>query len=382
MILADEALAARLGKTVDTDVFIARVVQEAREHGLTLGADLLRPATHHAPIGLSRWTTHAVAGAAWPPPSWLPVQVAAQGEQIAVDWAWFGAAPLTAPFFEDSLRRAMALPLNRLFRYRTLLADFVAGAATAESLAPNGFIFHMSRCGSTLTAQMIAALPRTIIVSEAAPIDAVVQIGGLSPQAREDRLADLLRAMIAAYGRRRTGEERRFVLKLDAWHTLALPLFRRAFPTVPWVFLYRDPVEVLVSQLRQPGAQMIPEFVPTGFYGIESFDHTHAYYARVLGRICEAALDKHRDGGLLVNYRELPQAVFAAVLPHFGIVCSDSEREIMKEAARRDAKAPHLAFVDDSAAKQEAATASIRALAERHLGAVYRGLEGLRNLSG
>jgi hypothetical protein len=52
--------------------------------------------------------------------------------------------------------------------------------------------------------------------------------------------------MVAALGQARAGETRLF-LKLDCWHMRDLPLFRRAFPNTPWVFLYRDPVEVLVS---------------------------------------------------------------------------------------------------------------------------------------
>merc|ERR1719410_435296 len=29
-------------------------------------------------------------------------------------------------------------------------------------------------------------------------------------------------------------------------------MFRAAFPSTPWIFLYRDPVEVLMSQLEMP----------------------------------------------------------------------------------------------------------------------------------
>ena len=39
----------------------------------------------------------------------------------------------------------------------------------------------MSRCGSTLVSQMLAALPQNIVISEAAPIDAVVQLNRAQP---------------------------------------------------------------------------------------------------------------------------------------------------------------------------------------------------------
>jgi hypothetical protein len=308
---------------------------------------------------------------------------------IYVDLAWCGGELLRAPFYEDAIRHALSLPFNRVLRYRTSLADLVAQADAAESQPPGGFIFHMSRCGSTLAAQMLAALSGSIVISEAAPIDAVVQLGrGLS----DDNAVRVVRAMIAVFGRNRGGQckagerrhEGRYVIKLDCWHTLALPLFRRAFPDVPWVFLYRDPVEVLVSQMRQRGMQMVPQLLSPGFYGIadESIPDED-YCARVLGAICRPVLD-HQErgdgdlgGGLILNYRQLPDAVWTAIMPHFGISCNAEEQEIMRQAAQRNAKSPSVPFASDTNAKQREATAKIRHAADCHLGKICNRLEGL-----
>lgn len=254
-------------------------------------------------------------------------------------------------------------------------------AAGVQSLAPSGFIFHMSRCGSTLVSQMLAALPHTIAISEAAPIDAIVQLSRAWPGLPAERHVEHLVAMLAAFGRRRAGSERHSFVKLDSWHALALPLFRRAFPSVPWLFLYREPVEVLVSQMRQRGTQMVAEIVPPSLYGIDDAGGMRAedYCARVLNRICTAVVDNYGEGGgLLVNYRELPDAIWSRILPHFGVACGDDERAAMNRVARYDAKAPSFEFTDDTATKQREATDLVRAAAERQLGDVYRCLEDLR----
>jgi hypothetical protein len=157
-------------------------------------------------------------------------------------------------------------------------------------------------------------------------------------------------------------------------------LFRRAFPDVPWVFLYRDPAEVLVSQMRQRGMQMVPQFLPPGFYGIDWAERINDedYCARVLGVICRAAIDHHGSGGgLVLNYRQLPQGIWTTVLRHFGILCSEEERLGMQRAAQRDAKSPTVPFVGDTEAKQRAANANVRRAAERHVGAIYHRLEAL-----
>jgi len=317
----------------------------------------------------------AITTTGWPPPTWLPVGLADR----AVAWADMGTAPLREPFFADSVQRRRHAQDGRAAAHRMTLDEFLAGAAHAESLTPDGFIFHMSRCGSTLVAQMLAAVSRHIVISEAPPLDAIVQLHRSIPALPGDRHVALLRAMVAALGRRRNGDEKHFVIKLDCWHSLALPLFQRAFPSVPWVFVYRDPVDVLVSHLRQPGTQMVSAIVPAALYGLDDADARPGadYYARVLNRICAAALAHHGDGGLIVNYRDLPGAVASRILPHFGMTCSPGELALMTEAAHYNAKSPSVAFAGDHAAKQREATPQLRALAETHLGDTCRQLDRL-----
>jgi len=321
------------------------------------------------PLGLRRLTTTETLEPHWPPLGFLPVRAAAHSAGAAIDWAWFGPEPLTEPFFEGDLRRALRRPFNRMIRWRMALVDFCAEAPRPpDTLAPQGFIFHMSRCGSTLVAQMLARSPRHIVVSEAAPIDFAVQTGN----------PDILRAMVLAFGRRRSGREQRLFVKLDSWHALALPLFARAFPGTPWLFLYRDPLEVMVSQQREPGAQMVPQLVASSVFGLAPMTPGPDYTARVLARICAAAADALvSPHGLAVNYRDLPGAFERLILPHFGFTPDAAERALMRDALGVDAKSPTLPFAPDSAAKRAAASDRLRALAERHLADSVRQLDSI-----
>jgi hypothetical protein len=310
---------------------------------------------------------------------WVPIEVSFEDAVPFAEWAYFGAARLTHPFFEDSVRVCMRNPFSRLFSRRTPLEIVKTLECEDPPLAPAGFIFHMSRCGSTLVSQMLAALEHNLVISEASPIDDVVRAGQVRPDLGEDEQARWLAAMVGALGQPRAGERRLFV-KLDCWHTLALPLFRRAFPDVPWVFLYRDPVEVMVSQRKMPGMQMIPGALGPELFGIApSYDRPDDYCARVLARICEPIVQQHGQGGaLLVNYRELPEAVWTRILPHFGVAASEEDRTTMAAAARYDAKTPSFEFTPDAEAKQRAATAATRAAAGERLDDIYGRLEALR----
>src|SRR5262249_51348114 len=147
-----------------------------------------------------------------------------------------------------------------------------------------------------------------------------------------------------------------------------------------WVFLYRDPVEVMVSQYKMPGMQMIPGALGPELADIApSPDRPDDYRARVLARICAPIVAEHaRGGGLLVNYRDLPEALWTAILPHFGVAASAEERAAMAETAKYDAKVPAFEFTPDSETRQREAGPTMRAAASAWLGDIYGRLEALR----
>jgi hypothetical protein len=375
-VMADPRLQLELSRSYDPAAFVELALARAGECGIVLDAGALRAELRPDPLGLSRWAVRALAER-WPEGDWLPVHLGVQGAPY-VDWAHFGGAPLTDPFFEGAVLRALAQPFNQAFRQRMSVDRFVAEAAGREAHTPRGLIFHMSRCGSTLVSQMLAALPRSTVVSEAPAIDDALQLQ--SAPGLSQPYAGLLPALASALGRPRLGEPRDLFIKLDSWHAMALPRFRRAFPSTPWVFLYRDPLEVMVSQQRQAGLQAVPGVLAAHIVGFESEGMAgDDYCARVLSRACEAAADQcGADGGLLVNYDELPDAVLTRILPHFGVAFDAADRAAMLAAAGRDAKAPDAAFRPDGEAKRREATPRLVELVERRMTPAYRRLEALR----
>jgi len=369
LVLRDVALQDALGDINDFTVFAERAAEAAQARGLDLDAETVRDLLYASP-------RPPVIDGLTPTPGWLPAEVSEVGGRPAITWMRFGRRRLDEPFYDDALVRRRFLPFSRLFGVRTALSDLAAWSAALPAQQPTGLIFHMSRCGSTLAAQVLAASPANVVVSEAAPLNAVTRRDDLD----DDAKAALLRAMVAALGQARNGETRLF-LKLDCWHSRDLPLFRRAFPDTPWVFLYREPVEVMVSQARRRGVQMVPSLVPPATFGVDLPDGVpdEDYCARVLAAVCEGAVRHYPvGGGRLVNYRQLPEALFTQILPHFGVTPSDAELQAMRAAAVRDAKAPEQAFTPDGLDKRQAATPALRAICERRLDAVYRRLEAMR----
>ncbi|MFJ2686102.1 sulfotransferase family protein [Pseudomonas sp. NPDC087342] len=304
---------------------------------------------------------------------WLPIRVWQQAGEWLVDWCWFGDTPLHQPFFREAVDDALRLPFNQAFRRQTPLAVLNDWQVTSPGLAPSAFIFHASRCGSTLISQMLARLDDHIVISEAPPLDALLRSD--LPAAERRRAIE---GLLSAYGQRRVGLEQRLVIKLDAWNIAELPLLRECFPDTPWMFLYRDPLEIAVSHLRRPGMHMVPGMIgASGLDDDQPFDGREDYIARRLGRLLELGLAQCREfGGLAVNYSELPGAMAGRLAGFFGL--DDVRREQVFAAVGRHAKQPSEAFVGDTDSKRREASALLVERVECLARGPYEALENDR----
>lgn len=288
--------------------------------------------------------TYYSSGAARPAEmlqGWTPVKVFFRDSQAVAEWIWTGPRRFTEPFFEDTVRVARRNPFTALMRREMPLEM----ADSIPALAPTGFIFHMSRCGSTLIAQMLAALERAAVISEAPTVDDVIQAGLTLPDLPRRQQIRWLRQVVAALGQRRSGGESLYFLKLDSWHIHHLPLFRESFPEVPWIFVQRNADEVIASQLGRPGlpgarGAMDPRVLRLRLEDITGLSREQ-WCARVIAGFLEAAEAFRGDrSGLFIDYARLPDAVWGPIASHFGVRFSEEERARMQEAARFDSKSP------------------------------------------
>ena len=319
-VLREPAWQNTLRPIADTQEFEHQAVRLARDEGFDL---------HEGDIGAALSGGPAEASGDWrPAPGWAPARFFDREGQAWAEWVHTGGRRFAEPFFEDTVRACLQLPFARFSRCEAPLP------AEDGAREPNGFLFHMSRCGSTLVAQMFNALPGVAVFSESPPVDQAIQAGN----------AEWLRRLVIALG---SGGP--FLVKLDAWHIHSLPLIREAFPSVPWVFLYRDPAEVLHSHLLGPGRQCVPGMVDAATLRVDPAEcpvwDLAGWAARVIAAICRSAVTARGEaGGLFVDYAELPGAAMTRVAPHFGIRLEDADRDRIRAMARFDAKNPGIPF--------------------------------------
>jgi Aspartyl/Asparaginyl beta-hydroxylase len=313
---------------------------------------------------------------------WMPFRIRTDASPPVVDWCDRGGISFTDPFFEQTVQRCLARTsrTSGTSVRTTPVETLIERAATRPGIPPTAFIFHTSRCGSTLMSQMAAALPRAIAISEAPPIDHILR--ARAPES--DRLG-WLRALLSALGQPRRGDERHLFVKFDAWHILDLELVQRAFPGVPCLFLYRDPAAVVASQLRMPGLHMVPGLVDPSLISLDLPEalqlDRNEYVGRMLAVIYEAGLAFARSGRVgLMNYRELPEGASARLLEWCGLTGRDDVRERIMGVAQFDAKTPSLPYdanaVTTVSARNQQAIRTACAFVTKQ----YEGLESIHAL--
>jgi len=307
--------------------------------------------------------------------SWLPVDAIIEEGRPALAWMDFSEVVLAEPFFHETVERLSAIQKHST--QITELEALLQLEKISDHLPPTAFIFHSSRCGSTLLANACRALDGSIVVGEAPVIDKLVSrfFTDAGPDSGKELLyLVLVKAAISAFGQRRLGNERYFFVKFACTSSLQMSRLRRIFPTVPFVFLYRDPVEVMVSNVRSVPQWMRPESNPAAAaaivdVGVNQVDAIGAaeFCARALGRFFSEA-DSNRDlNTRLINYNQLSPELIVELIRSFGIEPSVRETGTIEKVTRLYSKDPNRTqtFVSDSESKKSSASPLIVEMARK-----------------
>lgn len=193
----------------------------------------------------------------------------------------------------------------------------------ADPIEPSGFLFHISRCGSTLTGKALARSEHHVVINQGAPLQrgfwAAITRDWSQGAAPSPENLKAFRNLVLALTRRRQPQEERAFIKFISWNTLYMDFALGAFPATPALFLYREPVEVIASVLRETSAVVWAKGRPqAGFLSGQDWRATGAmdeveYLAHCFANYLGFALQME-DRVHLLNYVDIKPGNFADIL--------------------------------------------------------------------
>lgn len=287
-----------------------------------------------------------------------------------------------------------------------LLSDVMEAISSSKSsksqtIPPSGFVFHESRCGSTLVANNLAGVnpDQHRVYSESAPLITAmkmiahdIEVGDTENVPNE--ALQFLQSVVTLMGRTPNPHETKLFFKIQSIGTTYAHGLRLAFPDVPWIFVYRDPVQVMMSHMpeytenavclrsRRNASNGLKDFVQEmskrSFRSLSTYEMCAAH----LSYLCQCMIDEHRTSntGRMVNYDDLPNILLEDIFPHyFQIPITDVERERVKQVSSKYSKGRVVKsriWMEDSKQKDERASMELKTAAEAFLYGNYRLLQG------
>lgn len=330
-----------------------------------------------------------------------------------LDWSVHKLDPASTPMFRDLTAKSASCDGPR----KMDLGKVVQAARERDSdinprrvssvhvLNLAAVVFHESRCGSTLVANILAGMnpaAHRVYSESPPPLHALKTVCGEDySHCTKTISARILRDVIYLMSRSNDLKETRVFFKVQSLGSRNIEVFQQAFPATPWLFVYRDPVEILMSQLANGprNANCVrPQRLhtqPTSVHRVWQHRGSSAttnlktlspeeYCAVHLATITETAVEQLQYGsqlqGVPINYASLKPMLLKVLPTRLNVTMGPEEvRRIDLVASQyskgRGSKAG--IFTEDSHQKQSKATEAIRKAARTYLQPSYEALEQL-----
>jgi len=350
------------------------------------------------------------------------------GTFCPLDWHLQKSNPSTVAMFRDLVasshhcqQHSVDVSIEKIVKEAR---HYDAHAQSApHCLEIGGLVFHETRCGSTLTANLLSAADPAAhrVYSEASPLLSALLACNTKSSCSHEKHDALMKDVLYLMGRSSDPREKRVFYKIQSVGVRDIASLTEVIPNVPWIFIYRNSVEVIMSHFKDASISnkavclrgksrphpLIMEIAES--HGKDATSLSNAEYCAAhlvrnndmivwwdyhqshspfffyhQASLCEAAIREHaaNDNGRFVNYADLPDILWENILPnYFNIPLNSIHYKEMQKAAEvyskgRGAKA-NKAWQEDSTIKQDRVSSEIKEAAQEFLEPTFEKLEEL-----
>jgi len=319
-----------------------------------------------------------------------------QGYFCSLDWSKYKSDPSSIPMFKDLTKHCN--PQNTF----TYDLKTIVNLATAmenpdiHAMKPSGFVFHESRCGSTLVANALQAMDpeQHRVYSESRPLIRAIRACGIRGKGCAPHVAaEIIQDVAYIMGRTRDPTETGLFFKIQSLGTKYIDVVVEAFPDTPWIFVYREPVQIMMSQLKVgvTKANCVRQltYVPKEKnMFLASIGRSEKELSPVekcalhLSILCDAAIaaiGRSKGKGIGISYDNLVNKLIEDIIPrHFNVAITEERRDRIIDVSSKYSKGrAHKAkeWKEDSEEKEELATSEIRQASKIFLYDSYNSFE-------
>ena len=257
--------------------------------------------------------------------------------------------------------------------------------ANFDGVDPSVFIFHVSRCGSTLLTRALAQSRNNLVYGEPVVInqlwhhflgDKPATLTSPFNQQETTLFTNLLRAL----GRKRLDSHTHYAIKFSSLYCLIMDQISKLYPQTPILFIYRDPIEVLVSVSQKNYGFVDDHQSELSQAAINSNapvnDSKDAYSAKLLEIKMQHAIRSTHPKLHYLNYSQLTKENLPKILETIGINFNTEDLQSMQNQfdfySKSDYKTQH--FENDSNIKRQQASEELQSLCEPTLNNLYQEL--------
>ena len=361
------------------------------------------------------------------------------GSFCPLDWHLQKSNPSTMPMFRDLVaashhckQHAVTLDISHIVKEARHFDQYSQGAP--HELQIGGLVFHETRCGSTLTANLLSAAdpPAHRVYSEASPLLSTL-VACKSSDCSKQKQDDLIRDVLYLMGRSSDIREKRVFYKIQSVGVRDIATIFRVIPNVPWMFIYRNSVEVMMSHFkngsitnkavclrgRNTPHPLITEIALEHGRAAKSLtnaEYCAAHLVRTVcikylsvfeaptvliisitsnnlhhhikqASLCQAAIQQYdaTNHGRFVNYADLPDILWDDIFVNYFQIPRHSlhHKEMLKAAnvySKGRGNKANQEWQQDSAHKQEQTSPEIQQAAEDFLQPLFEKLQDLSHL--
>jgi hypothetical protein len=258
-------------------------------------------------------------------PGLIPVRVDSPAGEI--QWLDLEQFHCYQGFFKDAVSFYLTVCGHEPGAFRSSLECLTSVGIPKNAIPPSSFIFHAGRCGSTLLTRILARSRSNIVFGEAAAHNQIWTALNEDPSAKE-----IYRALLTTMGRRRLEGYRAHIIKFTSYNITRFQFIRRAFPTSPALFLFREPRRLLHSYHRERAPWM---GIPTGIGKVWTTPES------AVEDFFSAALEVREPGFRVLEYSDLSPSLLPVILDFLNVEVSPSDLRQMQSEFLFDAKSVH-----------------------------------------